>query len=265
MEGALVLRAGVRLVPEGIASRLRDLARRAGFEGVPPSLVAAFAVVAGVAVLLGVWKWWPQDAEGTQTLRSGIVSRVASSSGVGSRGEAGGMRAGEGAAPRASGEASPTRVYVHVAGAVRHPGLYDLTAGARVADAVQDAGGFARDAAQDAVNLARAVVDGEQVFVPTKEEASRADSRNVSAARSVAGGAVGESGAAGTATGQLVNINTADTAVLDTLPGVGPSTAAKIVADREANGRFMSTDDLGRVPGIGPKKLEQLKAAICVD
>jgi competence protein ComEA len=63
----------------------------------------------------------------------------------------------------------------------------------------------------------------------------------------------------------VVNINTADAAALDALPGVGPSTAAKIVADREANGPFASPEDLGRVPGIGPKKLEQLKPAICVN
>ena len=77
------------------------------------------------------------------------------------------------------------------------------------------------------------------------------------------GGASAENPGAPSA-GAVVNINTADAAALDALPGVGPSTAAKIVADREANGPFASADDLGRVSGIGPKKLEALKDFIRV-
>jgi len=255
-------------MPEPIASRLRDLARRAGLEGISPSVVLAFGVVVGVAVLLGVWRWWPRDDARVATVQTARVSRE--TSGGASASSAAG-RAGSGGVA-ASRDSSSTRIYVHVVGAVRHPGLYQLNVGARVADGVRDAGGFAGDAAQEAVNLARLLADGEQLLVPTRDEAKKAGGRGLSAggvggagAAGATGGAGGGATSAGAGAGALVNINTADAAALDTLPGVGPSTAAKIVADREANGRFMSVDDLGRVPGIGPKKLETLKAAICVE
>jgi len=139
--------------------------------------------------------------------------------------------------------------------------MYELPSGARVAEAVEAAGGLLANAAQAGINLARIVADGEQISVPTADEV----------ARGVAGGATGTgpgpappgTGASGVAQA-LVNINTADATALDALPGVGPSTAEKIVADREANGPFSSADDLGRVAGIGPKKLEELKPRVCV-
>lgn len=263
-------------MPEPIASRLRDLARRAGLEGISPSVVAAFGVVVVVAVLLGVWRWWPRDDARVETVQTASLSREASGAVSRSRAAVAAAEREGGGGDAASRESSSTRIYVHVVGAVRHPGLYQLNVGARVADGVRDAGGFAGDAAQEAVNLARVLADGEQVLVPTKDEAKRAGGRSLSggqglsaggssgAGAGTAGGA-GSAGSPGPGAGALVNINTADAAALDTLPGVGPSTAAKIVADREANGRFMSPDDLGRVPGIGPKKLEQLKAMICVE
>lgn len=114
-------------------------------------------------------------------------------------------------------------VLVHVTGAVVHPGLVTLEQGARVADAVEAAGGLTAVADESGVNLARLVHDGEQVFVPT----------------------FGEEG------DSLVNINRADATDLDSLPGIGPVLADRIVADREAHGPFVSVDDLGRVSGIG--------------
>lgn len=149
-------------------------------------------------------------------------------------------------------------VIVHVTGAVAAPGVYGLADGDRVQAAIDAAGGFAEGADIAAVNCARVAQDGEQIHVPSLEEASNA-----------AGGesAAGDAGAVSTAAdgaGSKVNINRADAAELDTLPGVGPSTAEKIIADREANGPFASVEDLKRVSGIGDKKYEQLAGLICV-
>ena len=142
-------------------------------------------------------------------------------------------------------------VFVHVGGAVVHPGVQELEEGSRVQDAVEAAGGFADGAARDALNLARVLQDGEQVVVPTEEEltASVSPSAEVSAAPAARG---------------RININTATAEELDALPGIGPATAEKIVADREANGPFSTIEDLKRVSGIGDKKYTELADSVCV-
>ena len=145
-------------------------------------------------------------------------------------------------------------VVVHVGGAVADPGVRELAEGSRVQDAVDASGGFAEGAAPDALNLARVLTDGEQVVVPTLEEAAGAQGAD----------AAGAGASSGSAAGGRVNINRATAAELDTLPGVGPSTAEKIVADREANGPFATTEDLKRVSGIGDKKYEELADLVCV-
>ncbi len=148
-------------------------------------------------------------------------------------------------------------VVVHVTGAVTSPGVYELADRDRVQDAVDAAGGFVDGADASAVNCARVVQDGEQIVVPTIEATSAPESTGDGGGGSVdAGAGEGSSG--------KVNINRADAAELDTLPGVGPSTAEKIIADREANGPFASVEDIKRVSGIGDKKYEQLAGLICV-
>jgi competence protein ComEA len=140
---------------------------------------------------------------------------------------------------------------VHVAGAVRHPGVFRLADGARVEDAVRRAGGPRRGADVNAINLAAKVADGQQVIVPRR-------------AAGVAPAAAGSAGAS-TATSQPpapVNLNTATAEQLDTLDGVGPATAAKILAWRTQHGGFRSVDDLGQVPGIGPKRLAALRPRV---
>lgn len=136
-------------------------------------------------------------------------------------------------------EVGPAPLLVHVLGAVAEPGLVELGAGARVVDAVAAAGGFTADADPAAVNLARPVVDGEQLVVLAIGEAPPAGS---------AGG--GAPGAANAGDG-LVHLNTADVAELDTLPRIGPALAQRIIDWREANGPFTSTDQLLEVAGIG--------------
>ena len=244
-----------------LTARLKELARRAGLTNVPPVAVAAALALCALIVVSAAWRWWPR----------GVVAEPAPAQvGTATAGEAGGV-GGELTAgtdsPSAGGElrspSASSTVFVHVVGAVRHPGMFELPAGARVADAVGAAGGLAGNAAQAGVNLARPVTDGEQVVVPTIDEYAKGAQPAPGGAAPAAG--AGAAGAAGAAAGALVNVNTADVTALDTLPGVGPSTAAKIVAEREANGPFTSPDDLARVAGIGPKKLEELKPRVSVN
>jgi competence protein ComEA len=147
------------------------------------------------------------------------------------------------------GRAGGGRVTVHVAGAVRRPGLYRLRAGARIDDAVRRAGGPRRRADLSAINLAARLEDGRQVLVP--ERAAGAPS---GAAVPGAGGT-----AAGGAPAAPVNLNTATLEQLDTLDGVGPGIAQRILDYREEHGGFGAVDELGRVPGIGPKRMQALR------
>jgi competence protein ComEA len=135
--------------------------------------------------------------------------------------------------------AEPTVVLVHVAGAVLRPGVYQVTDGSRVLDAIEAAGGPTPEADIDQLNLAAEVPDGVQIRVPVIGE-------TVVAAPGLLGGPV--------------DINRADSVGLERLPGVGPATAAAIVAHRDEFGPFASVDDLLLVPGIGPAKLETLRA-----
>ncbi len=159
--------------------------------------------------------------------------------------------------------AVPATVFVHVGGAVASPGVYEMPASSRVADAIELAGGFSADGAADAVNLARPVVDGERIIVPTQEEYAAAGTGWDAAAQEAAGASGAAAGDAEAAPA-LVNINTATAEELQTLSGVGPSTAEKIVADRDANGPFETCEDLQRVSGIGEKKYAAIADFICV-
>jgi competence protein ComEA len=161
------------------------------------------------------------------------------------------------AAPR-SGGAAPIavdegggggRLVVHVAGAVRDPGVYRLAAGARVDDAVQRAGGATRRADLGGLNLAAELEDGRQVLVP--ERAPR-------------GGGAAVTGAAAPepVPGQPLNINTATLEQLDGLTGIGPLTAQKILDAREERGGFGSVEELGEIPGIGDKRLASLREEV---
>lgn len=177
-----------------------------------------------------------------------LVAWLACGGGAASLGGAAGEPV-DAAVPEATSAASaePAQVVVHVVGAVRHPGVYAAPTGSRVEDVIERAGGALGNAALEAINLARVVVDGEQIYVPTSDEASAA---------AAAGYGAQPTGPAGC---RKVNLNTATTEELDGLPGIGPATAQKIVDDRARNGPFASPEDLMRVPGIGPKKFDALK------
>jgi competence protein ComEA len=137
-------------------------------------------------------------------------------------------------------------VVVHVAGAVRKPGLYEFPHGARIADAIETAGGASTRADLDALNLAELLVDGSQIVVPRTESGMPGSATTV--------GAPGSS-----ASPTVVSLNGADTAMLETIPGIGPVTAQAIVDHRSQIGGFGSVDELLDVDGIGPATLESIR------
>mgnify|MGYP003339447545 FL=1 len=147
--------------------------------------------------------------------------------------------------------ATDDTVVVYVIGAVDEAGVYSLPVHARVVDAVDAAGGLSADAQVDAVNLAAVVADGQRVYVPRLGEATPS------------GGAAGMAGGAGVDDGPI-DLNSATEEQLDALPGVGPATAAAIVAYRDEHGPFGSVDDVGKVHGIGPAKLDAIRDLVTV-
>jgi competence protein ComEA len=144
-------------------------------------------------------------------------------------------------------------VVVHVAGAVRRPGVVTLPPGARVADAVRAAGGLRKGARLGGTNLARPLVDGERV------EVGPAASGPAGPEGGVPAGSVG-----GGSSAAPLDLNTATAEQLDLLPGIGPVTAAKILAWRAQHGRFSTVEELAEVPGIGPKTLDELRPHVRV-
>lgn len=143
-------------------------------------------------------------------------------------------------------QASEKVLYVYVCGAVKEPGVVALPQGSRCNDALEAAGGFAEDAAKEAVNLAELVTDGMQLYFPSREEA---DASKSAAMEAQAG---------------LVNINTSGVEGLCTLPGIGESKAKAIISYREKNGNFGAAEDIMKVPGIKESAYNQMKDYITV-
>lgn len=226
------------------------------------AVVAVLALVVALGCALAIRILWAERVSDGQ---------VPSDSAAGSPGSTGPSRRGVTVSPVESGStratgvlsggstAGPTEVVVHVVGQVARPGLVRLRQGARVADAIDAAGGARSGADVAALNLARVVVDGEQVYVPKPGEAFPP----ASAGGGSGGGPSGGGGPDGTG-GGVVNLNTADLATLDTLPGVGPVLAQRIVDWRAEHGRFSSVDELGEVSGIGDKLMAQLRPKVTV-
>jgi len=165
--------------------------------------------------------------------------------------------------PSLSGQpAAPDHLIVSVVGLVHNPGLVTLAPGARVADALQAAGGVVNGADTIGLNMARPLGDGEQIVVGLAPAPGQPTALRSSVA---AGSTPGPGrGPQKPPAGQVLDLNTATVDQLDALPGVGPVTAGAIVAWRQANGRFTSVDQLGDIDGIGPARLEKLRPLVRV-
>lgn len=212
------------------------------------SQLAAYAVI-GVAVLLLGGRWL-MTRSGAETA-PGSAAFATGERGAGERGAGTSRPAGASSPEPGVSVSTPSRAaVVHVAGAVRRPGVYRLGAGARVKDAVRRAGGATSKADVNAINLATMLQDGVQVVVPARVPAAAV------AAASVAPGVPGGLPAA------PVNLNSATAEQLDTLDGVGPATAAKILDYRRQHGGFRTVEDLGQVSGIGPKRMAALRGKV---
>ena len=212
-----------------------------------------------VAAALAVTAWWVIRADG-----EGTVVPAAAASSVSASALPVAVASGADGAPSATSEATLTAtseptssgspvVIVDVAGKVRHPGIASLPLGSRVVDALKAAGGARKGVNLTSLNLARLLVDGEQIVV------------GVPPPNGVAAPAAGAPAASGTgAPGPLVNLNTAAQAELETLPGVGPVTAAAILQWRTDNGAFTSVDELLEVSGIGDATLAEIAPFVTI-
>ena len=166
------------------------------------------------------------------------------------------------------------KIIVHISGAVKNEGIIELEENARVADAIEKAGGVTENAYMKNINLAEPLEDGMKVYVPTKEEveyekqedASYISGGSSSLANSINSGAKnsGRSTTRTSKTNNKININTASSEELDTLPGIGESIANKIINYREEKGNFKSIEEIKEVKGIGDSKCEEIKDLIDV-
>ena len=240
--------------------------------------VVGVALVAVLLVAILLVRWWWQEADSAeQRIASqtavlststpvtpaepsvgtapGAASAIvpATESATGAVGVVGGS-GGDGAS-------AATEVVVHVAGRVRKPGVVTLASGARVDEAVRKAGGLGPGADPATVNLARPVVDGEQIIVLAKGEAPPPGVQGPAA--SGASGGVGTAGA-GSGAKPKIDLNSADQATLETLPGVGPVLAGRILEWRAQHGRFSSVDELAEVSGVGEKTFARLAPLVTV-
>ena len=256
--------------------------RRLPFPAPPASALIGIAVLvligAGVIHLSGTGSAIPQEEPVGVTVAEGeAAGPEGGADGAGSDGaegadDDGDLEGGDGTTgggaessggPAAPASSAPTELVVHVSGAVTSPGVVRLPPGARVDDALHAAGGATGEAELAAVNLARPVVDGEQIHVPVPGEeppavAAPAPAEEGAPAGDATGAGDGAAGGGG-ADGGLIDLNTASVAELDELPGVGPAIAQRIVDHREQNGRFESVDQLEEVSGIGPATLEKMR------
>ncbi len=157
------------------------------------------------------------------------------------------------------------KIVVHITGAVNKEGIVELQEGARIADAIEKAGGTKENADIKNINLATILEDGVKVHIPTVEE-TQANNENINvednASSQINTGT--KEFTSNTKTQGKININTATEEELDTLPGIGPSTAAKIIDYRKENGKFKNIEEIKEVSGIGDAKYEKIKELIII-
>ena len=254
-----------------LRGRIARAVRAPVLAGIAVFVVAIVATI-GIAVSSSLGAQLFDSAEAGVGIAEGASSEAGFDGGAGAAGSSGAPGAAGADTPATDGASGEGTLFVHVVGAVKRAGVVELPTGARVRDAIEAAGGASDEAVLAGVNLARVVVDGEQLLVP--------DTAALEAAADVTGGPGGAqpgvggtditgaatAGGASTAQGtpQVVNINTADAALLETLPRVGPALAGRIIDWREQNGGFASVDQLLEVTGIGVKTLEGFRDRVTV-
>ncbi|MEO8092958.1 MAG: ComEA family DNA-binding protein [bacterium] len=200
------------------------------------SQLLVYGAVAVTVLLIGAR--WVRGADERAT----PAGDIAFAGGGGAAGESGGS--GEGFEVSADGGED---VVVHVAGAVRDPGVFRLPAGSRVTDAVERAGGISGSAAADGVNLAARLADGQQILIPVRASGPAGAGSGVIA------------GVGGAATAGPISLGSATVEQLDTIEGIGPITAQNIIAFRDEHGGLADVDQLDEVSGIGPTTMDALR------
>ncbi len=229
--------------------------------GIPTKRLLVYVVVGLVVLVVGTFgllsvRGGPAPSDGAVVIDAGGSAGEAAYDAAAVMGEA-----FAGATPSTTTTEAP-KIWVHIAGAVRRPGVYQVTAGARVFEVVLEAGGFADDADQEAVALAAQVCDGCTVYVRRVGESTVGEVRApVQSSEGIVGGAGAGSSTGGLSAGPVL-LNSATSEQLQSLPGIGPSLAQQIITYRETQGPFTSVDQLNDVPGIGPAKLEQLRPLV---
>lgn len=236
--------------------------------------VVGVVLVAVLLVVILLGRWWWKEAESAEQRIAPQAATLSTSAPVPSPADprigtataaapaiAPATENATGVVGTAGGAADSREVVVHVAGRVRKPGVVTLASGARVEEAVRKAGGLGPGADPVTVNLARPVVDGEQIIVLAKGEAPPPAVRAPANA-----GAAGGAGAAGAGGGAKtkIDLNSADQAALEALPGVGPVLAGRILDWRAQHGRFSSVDELAEVSGVGEKTFARLAPLVTV-
>ncbi|MGI8949835.1 MAG: helix-hairpin-helix domain-containing protein [Ornithinimicrobium sp.] len=230
-----------------------------------PVLRGVVVLVAVLAVVLGVRVAWAERSATPRPVSApgnsadlGAATTTAPPV-LGSPQSSASVPSSESVANSAVSATSAPQIVLHVIGAVRDPGIVSLAPGSRVHDAVEGAGGLSERADLSRLNLARPAVDGERLWVPVpgEEPPPELPAPPLPVPTSAAPGAGSSDGAAGDDT--VVDLNTADQTELETLPGVGPVTAERILAWREEHSAFSTVEELLEVSGIGERTLEQLR------
>lgn len=150
------------------------------------------------------------------------------------------------------------KIIIHITGEVKRQGIVELNEGDRISDAINISGGTTEKADLSKINLAYCVEDGQKIYIPSRDDLKNASNDILT---KDAGANVIQNN---NIKSDKVNINTASQTELETLSGIGPSTALKIINYREENGKFKKIEDLKKVPGIGETKFESLKESICI-
>ena len=159
-------------------------------------------------------------------------------------------------------EEETTKIVVHVSGAVRNEGIVELKEKSRIADAIEMVGGVTEDAYMKDVNLATILEDGMKIYIPTKEEVEKQRENTNDSVSKDTNLDIYNNGSNTSKKNNKVNINTASKEELDTLPGIGESTANKIINYRKENGKFKTIEEIKEVSGIGDSKFEDIKDLI---